>query len=103
MLGPHVYNGVNGFRSLLARQWRYQLRRRQQQPLHTASASERIPILQQQRSITVVGGGLAGLSVVYHLLDQTTQPLSITVRDKCSQPGLGGASAVAGGYVLLGL
>lgn len=70
------------------------------------------------RKIAVIGGGLAGLSVTIHLLENvassspsslkqqpTTQPttvsppLTITVLDQAASAGLGGASAVAGGYV----
>jgi NADH dehydrogenase FAD-containing subunit len=57
--------------------------------------------------VAIIGGGLAGLSVAYHLLDikQTgsnednglmNSPLQITIYDK-SRVGEGGASAVAGG------
>ena len=50
-----------------------------------------------RKNIAIIGGGLAGLSTAYHLLDfgQST-PLQITVYDK-STVGEGGASAVAGG------
>ena len=54
--------------------------------------------------IAIIGGGLAGLSVAFHLLTQRNERnadsvgLAITVIDK-SLPGKGGASAVAGGYV----
>lgn len=53
------------------------------------------------RRIIVVGGGLAGLSVVYHLLCQVVTAehscLHISVQDTSDGPGKGGASAVAGG------
>jgi hypothetical protein len=49
-------------------------------------------------SIGIVGGGLAGLSTAYHLL-QKSPTLNITILDK-ALPGFGGASSVAGGYVL---
>jgi len=63
----------------------------------------------ETKRIAIVGGGLAGLSTVFHLLEQainnsnsqeyTVQPpLNITVFDK-STAGSGGASSVAGGYV----
>jgi alanine dehydrogenase len=48
-------------------------------------------------SVAVVGGGLAGLSVTYHLLLQGRH--DVTIWDVSSGPGVGGASAVAGGYV----
>jgi ribulose 1,5-bisphosphate synthetase/thiazole synthase len=50
--------------------------------------------------ICVVGGGLAGLSVTYHLLQKSRTPLSIDIWDREATVGTGGASAVAGGYVL---
>lgn len=61
------------------------------------------------RNIAIVGGGLAGLSTAFHLLEQANQsngstrggPLKITILDKASGPGTGGASAVAGGYVII--
>lgn len=45
--------------------------------------------------VAVVGGGLAGLSVSYHL----SHACHVTIIDPC-RVGCGGASAVAGGYVL---
>lgn len=53
----------------------------------------------QQRQITnvaIVGGGLAGLSTAWHLLELSSNPLQVTIYDKCAV-GKGGASAVAGG------
>jgi glycine/D-amino acid oxidase-like deaminating enzyme len=60
------------------------------------------------KKVAVVGGGLAGLSVAYHLLEQcggpavtkksTAAAVKITIWDRASV-GDGGASAVAGGYV----
>lgn len=47
--------------------------------------------------VCVVGGGLAGLSVTYHLLQKTLTPLNITIVDRVETVGTGGASAVAGG------
>lgn len=54
---------------------------------------------QSKSAIRILGGGLAGLSVAYHLLASSTHTLNITIRDVAVGPGLGGASAVAGGYV----
>ena len=54
------------------------------------------------QNIAIVGGGLAGLSAAYHLLNSTmtnandASTLSLTIFDK-SLPGKGGASSVAGG------
>ena len=53
-------------------------------------------------SVAIVGGGLAGLATAHGLIEKALKacvPIHITVFDKTSQPGLGGASAVAGGYV----
>jgi ribulose 1,5-bisphosphate synthetase/thiazole synthase len=47
------------------------------------------------QNIAIVGGGLAGLSTAYHLL-QKNPSLGITILDT-SAPGEGGASTVAGG------
>ena len=57
--------------------------------------------------VSIVGGGLAGLSVAHHLIEKSSQrqngaddpikELDITIFDRCAGPGLGGASAVAGG------
>ena len=48
--------------------------------------------------VAIIGGGLAGLSMAYHLLElrQHRAPLNITIYDRC-KVGEGGASAVAGG------
>jgi hypothetical protein len=60
------------------------------------------------RNFRVVGGGLAGMAVTYHLLQLAAQqqphrmeqrPIRIEVVDP-HPVGMGGASAVAGGYVL---
>jgi len=64
------------------------------------------------RRVAIVGGGVAGLSVAYHLLKHqhanVTEKLSIktcrpriqvTIFDQTASPGLGGASAVAGGLL----
>lgn len=47
-------------------------------------------------NVAIVGGGLAGLSVAYHLLDQKTGAMNISIYDKANL-GEGGASSVAGG------
>ena len=62
--------------------------------------------LRQAHKIAVVGGGLAGLSTTYHLLDKTggaatvssDKHVQVTVFDR-APVGTTGASAVAGGYV----
>ena len=80
----------------------------QQRHNHTSSST-----LQQHnnspRHIRILGGGLAGLSMAYHLLAlQQQQPPSqpsprfdITIYDTAHEIGTGGASAVAGGYVVI--
>ena len=50
------------------------------------------------RKIAVVGGGLAGLSVAFHLLEKTNASIKLTLLDK-AEPGCGGASSVAGGLL----
>lgn len=63
-----------------------------------ASAQSSKP-LQSPRKIAVIGGGLAGLATVFHIIDK--QPgVHVTVFDKVPV-GTGGASSVAGGYVML--
>lgn len=55
-----------------------------------------------QRNFRVVGGGLAGLGVTYHLLRDAAsfrQPVHVQLIDEHGI-GQGGASAVAGGYVV---
>jgi len=58
----------------------------------------------EPKKIAIVGGGLAGLSTAFHLLELATSSkgmsLDITILDKEPHAGIGGASAVAGGYVL---
>lgn len=43
----------------------------------------------------IIGGGLAGLSTAYHLL-QKSPSIDVTIIDK-AEPGASGASSVAGG------
>jgi len=61
------------------------------------------PSQTKARNIAIVGGGLAGLSATYHLLqksidDPNLEMPEITIIDK-AKPGLGGASSVAGGLL----
>jgi NADPH-dependent 2,4-dienoyl-CoA reductase/sulfur reductase-like enzyme len=64
----------------------------------TSSSDSTEDYSKQPNNVAIIGGGLAGLSVAYHLLDlrQQGNPLHITIYDK-SNVGQGGASAVAGG------
>ena len=48
-----------------------------------------------RKSIAIVGGGLAGLSTAYHLLEKCSST-EITIFDQ-APAGAGGASSVAGG------
>ena len=50
------------------------------------------------KDICVIGGGLAGLSTTFHLLEKNPH-VHVTVIDK-TDVGKGGASSVAGGYVI---
>jgi len=55
------------------------------------------------QKVAIVGGGLAGLSTAYHLLElrsqrQLSAPFDLTIVDR-AEVGTGGASAVAGGLV----
>lgn len=50
------------------------------------------------KDICVIGGGLAGLSTTFHLLEKNPH-VRVTVIDK-TDVGKGGASSVAGGYVI---
>lgn len=53
-----------------------------------------------KRRVGIVGGGMAGLSVAYHLLKlQPNSGVSITILDSTSSPGSGGASSKAGGLL----
>mmetsp|Transcript_25851 Transcript_25851/g.60867 ORF Transcript_25851/g.60867 Transcript_25851/m.60867 type:complete len:377 (-) Transcript_25851:2468-3598(-) len=47
--------------------------------------------------VAIIGGGLAGLSAAYHLLEKSPST-DITIVDR-NDPGTGGASAVAGGLL----
>ena len=52
------------------------------------------------RSIAVIGGGLAGLATAHGLIEKaitTNTSLTLTILDTTEKPGMGGASAVAGG------
>lgn len=52
----------------------------------------------QVKNIGIIGGGLAGMSCAYNLLQQTRgNPVRISIMDKASSAGLGGASSVAAG------
>ena len=60
-----------------------------------AFSSSRTETSPTPQTVAIVGGGLAGLSTAYHLV-QHAPHLDITILDK-KPPGMGGASAVAGG------
>ncbi|CAB9508041.1 oxidoreductase [Seminavis robusta] len=67
------------------------------------SSSQHDIVSEPPERIAIVGGGLAGLSTAFHLLERHQEqrlftPLAITILDKDSV-GTGGASAVAGGLV----
>ena len=49
-------------------------------------------------NVAIIGGGLAGLSTAYHLLDISSNPMHVTIYDK-QKVGEGGASSVAGGLI----
>jgi hypothetical protein len=70
------------------------------QRLFSSSSSTNIPTrdLDLER-IAIVGGGLAGLSTAFHLLEKTQGKLEVTIFDT-APVGTKGASSVAGGYVL---
>ena len=69
--------------------------RRQAFSSRRSSNTESRMIASPPQNVAVVGGGLAGLSTVYHLLEKIDN-VQITVLDK-ALPGQGGASSVAGG------
>jgi hypothetical protein len=52
------------------------------------------------KNIAIVGGGLAGLSTAFHLLEKTSSRCQVTIFDT-APVGTAGASSVAGGYVTL--
>jgi hypothetical protein len=72
-------------------------RRSKLQSGRLSSTTSRAETSSKPKSIGIVGGGLAGLSTAYHLL-QKAPATKITILDK-TLPGRGGASSVAGGYV----
>ena len=76
----------------------------QQRHNHTSSSTLH-PHTNSPRHIRILGGGLAGLSMAYHLLSLQQQHPSprfdITIYDTAHEIGTGGASAVAGGYVVI--
>jgi len=53
----------------------------------------------EEHHVAIIGGGLAGLSVAYHLLKQQQTCVSVTIFDSMPSPGVGGASSVAGGLL----
>ena len=52
----------------------------------------------EPQNIAIVGGGLAGLSTAFHLLEKTQSRCRVTIFDT-APVGTAGASSVAGGYV----
>lgn len=65
--------------------------------------SSRSPVEGMPRKVAIVGGGLAGLSTAFHLLEKSKQldpksPMKITILDK-APVGTSGASSVAGGLL----
>jgi hypothetical protein len=61
---------------------------------HDRDADEQI----EPQNIAIVGGGLAGLSTAFHLLEKTQSRCRVTIFDT-APVGTAGASSVAGGYV----
>jgi len=55
-------------------------------------------VCRQVNNIGIVGGGLAGLSTAFHMLQKTNGACHITIYDK-GPVGTGGASSVAGGLL----
>jgi hypothetical protein len=70
------------------------LRRRSASSSSINDSSERAP-----QNFTIIGGGLAGLSTAFHILQKAPSGSHVTVLDK-APVGTAGASSVAGGYVL---
>ena len=76
---------------------------------HSHDTTSQSPTTLPSQRIRIMGGGLAGLSVAYHLLlssQQQQRPpppniegIDITVYDTAHDIGTGGASGIAGGYV----
>jgi hypothetical protein len=73
---------------------RTKIRRVSLSSVDSTSSADKRP--ERVNNIAIIGGGLAGLSSVYHLLELSRHPLQITIYDK-SKVGDGGASSVAGG------
>jgi len=89
---------IGAVRSLIAvkRRGRSSLigsRRRSSSSSSALQVSSELP-----RKLAVLGGGLAGLSTVYFILNKSRE-YEITVFDKAAV-GCSGASSVAGGYVV---
>jgi ribulose 1,5-bisphosphate synthetase/thiazole synthase len=64
-----------------------------------SSFSSAAPTTTTPRRVAIIGGGLAGLSTAFHLLNKTSH-IEVTIYDK-APVGTGGASAVAGGYAII--
>ena len=62
--------------------------------MRVASAAN-VCSLMGPNNVGIVGGGLAGLSIAFHLIEKKPS-VNITIIDK-ALPGTGGASSVAGG------
>ena len=62
----------------------------------TATLRQTRLLATSRQNIAIVGGGLAGLSTAYQLLEKLGDDANITIFDK-AEPGQGGASSVAGG------
>ena len=59
----------------------------------SSPSTSQLPLVPER--VAIIGGGLAGLSTAFHLL-QKVPDAHITIFDK-TEVGLGGASSVAGG------